>query len=354
MILIVSVTENQGFGAETVLEELLRGWEDPAKALAIIAPRGSRIARVALELGIPATTPKMRDSLFSSLPAILSSSLKLPGIDIVHGWTARTWEAAYLLSLIKRARFCCTLHDHPRVADEKARRHSLMRILANRCRRLVCVSDALRRECAGEGYRCEMSVVANGLRDKRTGRSKGTGAVRIGFLGMRSNSRGFPIVQGWIDASAGENVEWHLYGNPGEEVRKAAEQTVARHSGRVFLHGHAATGSIFGNIDVLVHASTRFDSLPTVLIEAAMHGIPALAADWGGAGQVIEDGVSGCLFSTGKAADGLRSLIGLVRDASRRERMGLSARRRYLEMFTIERMVRQYRELWAAEAGRRQ
>ena len=103
----------------------------------------------------------------------------------------------------------------------------------------------------------------------------------------------------------------------------------------------------FSHIDILAHASHGFDSLPTVLIEAARAGIPCIACRNGGAGEIVIDGETGFLFPPTNPELGLKKLTELITDSRLRERQAAAARDRFLSAFSVRRMVREYAAFWA-------
>src|SRR5204863_2747971 len=85
--------------------------------------------------------------------------------DLVHGWAARDWELTSLVAGIWRKPAIGTLHDHPAAGYIRRKRRLLMRLAAAwGLRRIVCVSDAVRRACEAMGYRRErLLTIRNGL-----------------------------------------------------------------------------------------------------------------------------------------------------------------------------------------------
>ena len=71
-VLILSTTEGEeGFGAEAVLEELLRGWPKKGRKLLVAAPRETRLERVCSETGhIFQALSASRDAFWPNLAAI--------------------------------------------------------------------------------------------------------------------------------------------------------------------------------------------------------------------------------------------------------------------------------------------
>jgi glycosyltransferase involved in cell wall biosynthesis len=349
MILVVSVTHHLGHGAESVLEELLQGLPDTdRKHVMITAPCGSRIARVATDLRltfVPLQT--RRDSLWSNLSAIRRLAAEPPRCHVVHAWTARGFELAWWMGRALGVRRLGTLHDHPNASFHGGLRRWIMRRSARSFERLVCVSQAVSDACSHTGYTVPRCVIRNGLTDRPVGPVPDGGpVVRVGFLGMYAPWKGFNVVERWIRATAGWPMQWKLFGRVHPELEAHARELVESCADRVELKGHRLTDEILSQLDLLVHPSTEFDPLPTVLIEAARAGLPVVASDVGGASEIIVQDRTGALFDPSDDSKGLAQLRPLIENASLRAQWGQAARARYESEFRIERMVQAYLELW--------
>ena len=345
-IAIISVTQGEGHGAETVLEELLRGWNDNSLSLTVIAPEGSRVLSVAKEVDVRAVALKTSsDALVSNMRAAKRVRQALRGCDLLHAWGARSFEVSWWTANRLGVPACGTLHDHPRAEFHGKIRRQIMAFSANRFHNLVCVSHAVAEACRQSRYRGPLTVVRNGLRDISITRVD-SAKPRIGFLGMYAAWKGFDFVKDWVNRSENTDLEWHLYGEPASALRPAAETLQRQFPKNVFLEGNMKTESIFEGIDILLHCSPHFDPLPTVLIEAARAGIPAVASSAGGAPEIVLDGNTGFIFDPRDSGSGFDKLQSLSADAELRRRMGLNARKHYEQNFRVDLMVSGYRDFW--------
>ena len=345
-IAIISVSSDEGFGAEIVLENLLRGWHPGSSSLIICSPEGSRVLRVARKFGFDYyALPLARDTAVQNVRRVLALKRQLVGLSLVHAWAARAFEGTYLLGRLLGVPVTGTLHDHPRAAFHGVARQFVMRLSANRFARLGCVSGAVLRVCEDAGYRCPMTVLHNGLAEMPFSH-KTSEKVHIGFLGMYINWKGFHIVQHWIRELDDPSIVWHLYGNVCADLVSDAEQLVREYPDHVVLEGHHQPETIFASLDILVHASTKFDSLPTVLIEAARAGIPVVAPLSGGSGEIVVPNETGFLFNLEEPREGMEQLRRLTEDQETRLHMGQAARSRFEKVFTVESMVDRYRKFW--------
>lgn len=76
----------------------------------------------------------------------------------------------------------------------------------------------------------------------------------------------------------------------------------------------ASPSELWGQVDLLVHCATR-EPFGRVIAEAQCLGIPVLAAEGGGASELIESGEGGCLYPAGDIT-ALSKLVEAVADKS--------------------------------------
>jgi glycosyltransferase involved in cell wall biosynthesis len=91
--------------------------------------------------------------------------------------------------------------------------------------------------------------------------------------------------------------------------------------------------------DVLVLPSES-EAYPTVLLEAAMAGLPAVATDVGGSREIIDHGVTGLLVRPRAPIELASAVAMLLDDHNLAARLGQAARRKARSHFTIARQAR--------------
>lgn len=348
-IALLSITQGDGHGSERVLGHFLRGWRNAPEDILILAPVDSQILNLSKELELPHYPLKTnRDALLRNFMAVEESLPGLPPVRLIHGWTARTFELAYWFRKRLNVPATATLHDHPLASFHTPLRQRMLRFFSNRLQALVCVSEAVRANCRQSGYRVPMQVIHNGLVETFPPHQvmEPEKPVRVGFLGMYSTGKGFSIVADWIAQTQFENLRWHLFGQPAEALQDQVNSISKRFPQQVSVRGQQLPEQIYSEIDILVHASTEFDSLPTVLIEAAQAGIPVVASCRGGAVEIVEQGKTGFLFDPQEPQAGLEALRRLVRDHGLRSNLGDAAACHGRARFSITRMVEAYCMFW--------
>jgi len=96
-------------------------------------------------------------------------------------------------------------------------------------------------------------------------------------------------------------------------------------------------------------APSRFESFGLIYLEAMMYSKPVIGCNVGGVPEVVEHAVNGILVSPGSDVQLLDALDSLITNAALREKMGKAGRKRYLQMFSAQRMacdcIKFYRQL---------
>ena len=105
------------------------------------------------------------------------------------------------------------------------------------------------------------------------------------------------------------------------------------------------TEALLAAADLAVLAS-HWEGCPVNLLEAMRAGRASVATEVGGIPELIDDGVEGLLVSPGDPSALANAIAGLLKNPDRREAMALAARRRFLERFTVERMVDRLTEIY--------
>jgi glycosyltransferase involved in cell wall biosynthesis len=98
-----------------------------------------------------------------------------------------------------------------------------------------------------------------------------------------------------------------------------------------------------GQVAVLSSISEGF---PYTVIEAMACGRPCVATDVGGVTEAL--GTTGLVVPPRRPDELARACLVLLRDVDLRRRLGSAARARVLELFTLDRALGEYREIYGA------
>ncbi len=103
--------------------------------------------------------------------------------------------------------------------------------------------------------------------------------------------------------------------------------------------------------DVLIQTS-RWEGMPLVCLEALSCGVPVVAFDVGGVGEVVLDGVTGYVLEHGDMAGLVKAVNCLLRSADHVQRMGQQGRRLVDNtLYDAVRMAREVEDLYAELLG---
>lgn len=117
----------------------------------------------------------------------------------------------------------------------------------------------------------------------------------------------------------------------------------------VELRGAAEQAEVVGwwrRAGVAVLSSER-EGMPVCLMEAAASGVPAVAPAVGGIPELVADGETGLLYPALEPAALAEALERVLRDRALAARLGLAARARAEERFSVARQVDDLGRVWA-------
>jgi len=170
-------------------------------------------------------------------------------------------------------------------------------------------------------------------------------ALVVGSVGRLVAVKNYALL---LRAAASSGLAIHVV-LAGEGPERAALTALAASLGiasRVHLLGHSNdVDRVLGAFDVFVLPSFS-EGMSNTLLEAMAAGVPPVASDVGGNGEIVRDGVDGRLFPSDDEAALRESLAALCRDAGERARLGAAARQRVLSTFDIRQMIAGYEQLY--------
>ncbi len=117
-----------------------------------------------------------------------------------------------------------------------------------------------------------------------------------------------------------------------------------------FLGNRSDVAEILGGAHVFALA-TNWEGLPISILEAMRAGLPVVASDVGGVREEVVEGQTGFLVPRGDVGATHDRLGLLLADPTLRERMGAAGRRRYEDLFSLDRMLKKTLEVYRDALG---
>jgi glycosyltransferase involved in cell wall biosynthesis len=235
-----------------------------------------------------------------------------------------------------------------------------------RYERVICVSEDLHERCLASGVPAERCALVENAIDTAEFRRRlpaaeakervgvPEGRFLIGAVGRLSAEKGFDLLIRATDRLVREGLDVELL-IVGEGDQQPALEALAAELGcaaRVRLVGYRPdVKDLYQAMDVFALSSWR-EGLPNVLLEAMALEVPVVATRIAGIPRLIRDGDNGLLVEPGDVEGLGRALLGLLRSADLRGRLGEAGRRTIEAGYSFEARMEKIRTLYDDLLGR--
>jgi glycosyltransferase involved in cell wall biosynthesis len=347
-------------GAELVLGDLIAELDSGIEVSVLAVDQGVAQATASRRPGTPATllrAPGSKADVRAMAAHVRALRRQRPEILQVNLQTPWVGQHGILAGLLGR---CPTVAvEHLPFPSRSRLQRSTRRALCSRLAAHVAVGErAARRTEEVIGLRPgSVETIYNGVPDlhlKPLPRA-GSGPT-IGAMGRFSPQKGFDLLVRAL-ARLPVDVTCVLVGDGPERgnLERLAEELGIRDR-TAFTGWVERPRDYLPGFDVVAMPS-RFEGLGLVAIEAALAERPVVAAAVDGIPDAVVDGATGILVPPEDPVALAEAISALLGDASRREEMGLRARARALERFSLTTMARSYEQLYrrllSSRRGRR-
>ena len=143
--------------------------------------------------------------------------------------------------------------------------------------------------------------------------------------------------------------DWHDPVTGESFTEKLRQMIPAEISDRIVFHGmiaHSELPRMMAQASICVYPS-HMEAMPLAWLEGLAMGKALVASKTGPGPEAIEDGVSGLLCDPHNPASIAEKLILLLQDRNLRRNLGLQARQRAVNLFSVETLVSRNREFYA-------
>lgn len=349
-------------GAEVMACHLLTHLRSfPELELTVILLNEGRLAREVRSAGLPVLVV---DESRNSFPQIANAIRKLlaPHLpDILHSHGYKGNILAFLAGMFHPGvSLISTQHGLPEILDQPVSwggrliSKANFFVLSRYFRKVVAVSGNIRSFFVNDlGFGTErVAVIHNGIEIPPTVCSKAAdGSFVIGSSGRLFPVKDYPLMVRIAQELAPQReIRLALAGDGPERVALEKAIDECGLAGRFALKGHLEDmDAFYCGLDLYLNTSVH-EGIPMTILEAMASGLPVIAPQVGGIGEIIEDGVEGFLVSSRDPKAFAEKCL-LLQDAELRQRMGQAARAKVERGFSAEHMARKYYQLYRELAG---
>ena len=232
------------------------------------------------------------------------------------------------------------------------------RAFARGARRLIAISDAVRRFLEAAGHAPEKLVtIPYGLDELPSAHAEVTPeaegipadaplAIAVGRLIAQKDHATLVRAFARVHAELPHARLAILGSGPLESETRALVRELGL-DGAVSLPGRTDIRDWLERGDVFVHTS-RWEGFGIVLLEAMLASLPVVATGVSAVPEVVADGETGVLVGEGDVDGVARALRELLEDPDRAQRLGAAGRKRALSDFSVARMTDRTIEVYRA------
>lgn len=255
--------------------------------------------------------------------------------DLIHAH----WFAGGLIAALARRPFVVTLHgtiSGGLLDDFKLCRRApwLVRLVLNRARGVICVSEALAEAARAAGAR-DVVFIPNGIELPEAAGDE-VEPLEVFYTGRLSPEKGIAEL---VEATSGLNLVVTGDG----PLRKLVPHTLGFVSRDELARRYARAA--------VVVCPSRSEGFGVVCGEAMAHGKPVVASAVGGLANLVKHGETGFLVPPGDTAALRAAIDRLLADPVLRRDLGRAARERIIEHYAWERVIARTLEAYARATG---
>ncbi len=308
-------------------------------------------------LPVDLTVAAERTGTFLQLLSTTRGLLNRHQPHIIHSHRYKENILAYLASRGRRPiRLVTTQHGMPDTGSHQSFRKGRLvaefnrLLLRTRFDKVVGVSanisDYLKADCGIPAER--VCVVNNGINLPKTCTPQVDGnSLVVGSAGRLFPVKDFPLMVEIANALFMEEpaVRFELIGEGPERSKIEQKIDQLRLEGVFTLPGHRDDiNQFYSSINVYLNTSEH-EGIPMSILEAMAYGLPVVAPNVGGIGEIITDGVDGFLVNDRRPESFAQPLLQL-RDATVRRRIGEAAREKIRGSFSAQSMGAHYCQIY--------
>lgn len=364
-------------GAESLLYTLASGLDRERFELHVCGLRDGSMYVLASRIeavGVPVMQLNQRNAYDIPTLMTLVRYIRKHNIGVIHTHLLAADIMGRMAGFLTRTPVVSTVHSSRDDFDHEPARRRLMERWTGRllCRRLIVVSESIRKEIA-EWYgvpQKRIVAIANGV---DTGRFRprpelDKAALKRDLLGDACEDGNCPLVltvarlvppkglSHLLDAAkqvcaARPDVRFAIAGiGPLQEELQREAETLGLGGKLVFGGERNDVPELLASCDLFVLSSVS-EGLPIALLEAMSAGCSVVATDVGGVGAVVQDGVTGLVVPPGDPGALVEAILASLNDPEAAKKRGAEAQQWVTSHYGMSAWARKLERLYLHEAG---
>jgi L-malate glycosyltransferase len=356
---IAGVDPELGFGGgETQVLGLTLALAAAGHDAELICDPAGRLWERAADVGIRRHPLRIRNAVDISAAIRLRGILKRERYDVVHFHTSRAHSMAPLVRGFAPALFVT------RRMDYRPNRIFAPYLFERAVDCVVAISGGVADSLAAAGVdRARVTVVPSGVECERfrppsaderaRARAKfgvGDGEIAIAAVGALESRKGHRYLIEAVATLAKSGMALKCFIAGDGSIRADLERKIAESgcAGRVAMLGRIEdTREILWAADIFAMPSLN-EGLGVAALEAMASGLPTIASAVGGLREVVEHDLSGILVEPARPDEIGSAIAWLEKSAELRTKMGVAARARVEDNYSMDSMARRTLELYRA------
>jgi glycosyltransferase involved in cell wall biosynthesis len=220
---------------------------------------------------------------------------------------------------------------------------------------VIFVSRDIQKSLKGHYPKTPQTVIYNAIRPRdavaadSVSRLEPEGVFRIGIVGRLTPIKGHDVLLralGRLEPKSGRKLHLYVFGEGHLEAALRARSREQRIEDRVsFMGFREGIHGYLRQLDILAMPSFH-EGIPYAALEAMNLGIPLVASDVGGLGEILENEVDALLVPPGDEEALAGAIERIASDAALRMRLGRAAQTKVNDRFLAPHMVDRYLEVY--------
>ena len=359
---VAHVTFDMGIGGtEQVICQLVRGTPDMKHMVVCIDGGPGAMGQALSDEGVAVHALCRKPGLDLQLARELRRLVQRFGVDILHCHQYTPFVYGSLSALGSPVRVIFTEHGRFYPDRSSWKRRLVNPLLAAQADAITAISRAT----AGaleefEGIpRPRIQVIYNGIDQESAGSFDRSSllaelgvpedATVVGTIGRLDTIKNFPMMIKAFARIAADYPKLYLViigDGPERENLQSVVRTYGL-DGRVRLTGFIDNPRRYLEVFGAFLLSSFSEGTSMSLLESMVAGRPSVVTRVGGNAELVQDGETGLVVDSEDEAGFSDAIDRLLAQPAAADLLGAAARARYLEMFTVEHMTEQYRQLYA-------